>query len=128
MYSCSMLHVAMFQEPFGILILTLHTFFQTTMISRLSALAALVAAGASQTSAFCPAALSPCVRRSGSLLAAPIDNDDFDAPVTNQMTSSGMPHHNMVNVDVDDMVFEDECYLGKYGQHEECVDFGEHIN
>ncbi|EJK66972.1 hypothetical protein THAOC_12052, partial [Thalassiosira oceanica] len=71
-------------------------------------------------------ALSPCVRRSGSLLAAPLDDeDDFDAPVTNQMTSGGAPHHYMVDVDVDDMAMEDECYLGKYGQHEECVDFGE---
>ena len=94
------------------------------MIVRLSALAALLSA-ASQASAFCPSALSPCVRRSGSLLAAPLDDDDFDAPVTDQMKSDGMPHHNMVSVDVDEMAMEDECYLGKYGQHEECVDFGE---
>ncbi|EJK58639.1 hypothetical protein THAOC_21221 [Thalassiosira oceanica] len=39
------------------------------------------------------------------------------------MTSGGAPHHYMVDVDVDDMAMEDECYLGKYGQHEECVDF-----
>ena len=23
------------------------------------------------------------------------------------------------------MVVDDECYLGKYGQYDECVDFGE---
>lgn len=35
-------------------------------------------------------------------------DDDQDAP----------KHFN-----VEDMAMEDECYLGKYGQYEDCVDF-----
>lgn len=52
-------------------------------------------------------------------LAAAPDNDDFDAPVPiNPSVASELDHSPLAEVD-------DECYLGKYGQHDECVDFGE---
>ena len=51
------------------------------------------------------------------LAAAPEYSDDFDAPVlANPQTASPLDHE--INVE------GDECYLGKYGQHDECVDFG----
>jgi hypothetical protein len=41
------------------------------------------------------------------LAAAPQYSDYFDAPTPFNPQSEG-----------------DECYLGKYGQHDDCVDFG----
>eukprot|EP00986_Skeletonema_menzelii_P004125 scaffold1371_cov132-Skeletonema_menzelii.AAC.6 len=46
---------------------------------------------------------------------------DFDAPVLkNPVMKSDAP----TVLDHDIEVVDDECYLGKYGQYEECVDFG----
>ncbi|KAL7492688.1 hypothetical protein ACHAWT_001791 [Skeletonema menzelii] len=45
---------------------------------------------------------------------------DFDAPVLkNPVMKSDAP----TVLDHDIEVVDDECYLGKYGQYEECVDF-----
>ena len=51
-------------------------------------------------------------------LAAVINEDevDYDAPVTKAAKPLPLDH--------DIIVADDECYLGKYGQYEECVDFG----
>ena len=57
-------------------------------------------------------------QRTWSLAAAPEYSDDFDAPIlANPKTASELDHE--INVE------GDECYLGKYGQYDECVDFGE---
>ena len=57
-------------------------------------------------------------------LLAKVDDDgdiDFDAPVLkNPVMKSDTP----TVLDHDIEVVDDECYLGKYGQYEECVDFG----
>lgn len=51
------------------------------------------------------------------LAAAPQYSDDFDAPTPlNPQSASVLDHSPEVE--------GDECYLGKYGQHDDCVDFG----
>ena len=51
-------------------------------------------------------------------LSAVINEDevDYDAPITKAAKPLTLDH--------DIIVADDECYLGKYGQYEECVDFG----
>ena len=51
-------------------------------------------------------------------LSAVINEDevDYDAPITKAAKPLPLDH--------DIIVADDECYLGKYGQYEECVDFG----
>ena len=81
-------------------------------MARLAALAILLAApGASGF------ALNRPVR--ATRLALATEDTDFDAPVlANPQTASGALDHEIV-------VGDDECYLGKYGQYADCVDFGE---
>ena len=56
----------------------------------------------------------PAVR----LSATANEDTDFDAPVLKNPASPTALDHEIVVVD-------DECYLGKYGQYPDCVDFGE---
>ena len=44
------------------------------------------------------------------------EDTDFDAPVI----VAAKP----IELDHEIVVVDDECYLGKYGQYDECVDFG----
>ena len=44
------------------------------------------------------------------------DETDYDAPVI----VAAKP----IELDHEIVVVDDECYLGKYGQYDECVDFG----
>ena len=49
------------------------------------------------------------------------DDIDFDAPILkNPVMKSDTP--TVLDHEID--VVDDECYLGKYGQYDECVDFG----
>ena len=48
------------------------------------------------------------------------DDTDFDAPIT----TSAKP----IELDHEIVVVDDECYLGKYGQYDECVDFGKFVH
>ena len=57
------------------------------------------------------------------LLAATANDDDidFDAPVLkNPVKMADAP----TVLDHEIEIVDDECYLGKYGQYDECVDFG----
>lgn len=50
-----------------------------------------------------------------------IEFDDFDAPILkNPVKMADAP----TVLDHEISVVDDECYLGKYGQYDECVDFG----
>ena len=49
------------------------------------------------------------------------DMDDFDAPILkNPVKMADAP----TVLDHEIEIVDDECYLGKYGQYDECVDFG----
>mmetsp|Transcript_37046 Transcript_37046/g.78209 ORF Transcript_37046/g.78209 Transcript_37046/m.78209 type:complete len:127 (+) Transcript_37046:200-580(+) len=65
-------------------------------------------------SAFCPHYQSVCSR---SLAATANEDTDFDAPFTKN------PQSGTTTLDHEIVVIDDECYLGKYGQHPDCVDF-----
>ena len=82
-------------------------------MARLAALVVLLAApGASAFTLNRPV-------RAARVLALATEDTDFDAPVlANPQTASGALDHEIV-------VGDDECYLGKYGQYADCVDFGE---
>ena len=57
------------------------------------------------------------------LLARADDETDFDAPILNNpVLQTDAP----TVLDHEIEVVDDECYLGKYGQFDECVDFGEY--
>jgi hypothetical protein len=56
--------------------------------------------------------------RLGHVKASPFYSDDFDAPVLANPQSASSP------LDHEIKVVDDECYLGKYGQYSDCVDFG----
>ena len=56
------------------------------------------------------------VFRSNSPSAMANEDTDFDAPVI----VAAKP----IELDHEIVVVDDECYLGKYGQYDECVDFG----
>ena len=59
------------------------------------------------------------------LLAKATDDTDFDAPVLkNPVMKTDAP----TVLDHEIMVVDDECYLGKYGQYDECVDFGKYFS
>lgn len=59
------------------------------------------------------------------LLAKATDETDFDAPVLkNPVMKTDAP----TVLDHEIMVVDDECYLGKYGQYDECVDFGKYFS
>ena len=70
----------------------------------------LLAAPAAQ--AFAPSTMHTSVG-----LAAARDMDDFDAPILADPKSAKDLDH--------EILVDDECYLGKYGQYDDCVDFGE---
>jgi hypothetical protein len=77
---------------------------------------AVVLVAAPAVTAFAPTSHSH--PRVGRLAAAPQYTDDFDAPIlANPKSASPLDHVPVVD--------NDECYLGKYGQYDECVDFGE---
>ena len=58
------------------------------------------------------------------LLAKANEDTDFDAPVLNNpVMRADIP----TALDHEIVVVDDECYLGKYGQYADCVDFGEFI-
>lgn len=71
----------------------------------------------SQTAAFVPATQRPIAHQ---LLATANDDTDFDAPVLKNPVMASSP----MELDHEILIVDDECYLGKYGQHPECVDFG----
>ena len=50
-------------------------------------------------------------------MATANEDTDFDAPITKATAATP------VNLDHEINVVDDECYLGKYGQHANCVDF-----
>ena len=55
------------------------------------------------------------------LLAATDDEIDFDAPILkNPVMKTDAP----TVLDHEIQIVDDECYLGRYGQYAECVDFG----
>ena len=57
------------------------------------------------------------------LLAATANDDtDFDAPV---LKNPVMKANTVLDHEIE--IVDDECYLGKYGQYESCVDFGKLI-
>lgn len=53
------------------------------------------------------------------LFATANEDTDFDAPIPKNPQHAHALDHEIVVVD-------DECYLGKYGQYPDCVDFGEY--
>ena len=62
-------------------------------------------------------AFAPSMMHTRVGLAAARDMDDFDAPIPADPQSGKELDH--------EILIDDECYLGKYGQYDECVDFGE---
>lgn len=74
----------------------------------------------SSTAAFSPTIGNRC-HTSNSILAVgvPADEDDFDAPSLANPVMSGK----VGKLDHDPIV-DDECYLGKDNQFDDCVDFG----
>ncbi len=52
-----------------------------------------------------------------------IEFDDFDAPILNNPVMADAK----TVLDHEISVVDDECYLGKYGQYDECVDVGKLI-
>mmetsp|Transcript_5514 Transcript_5514/g.12034 ORF Transcript_5514/g.12034 Transcript_5514/m.12034 type:complete len:125 (-) Transcript_5514:287-661(-) len=77
----------------------------------------LLAAASSAASFSAGSVLSRRDVGAGRLSATADEDTDFDAPVPlNPATASSVLDHEIVVVD-------DECYLGKYGQHPDCVDF-----
>ena len=72
---------------------------------------------AANSTAFTPSPSQvPVFRSIYSPSATANDETDFDAPVT----VAAKP----IELDHEIVVVDDECYLGKYGQYDECVDFG----
>jgi len=83
-------------------------------VSVLALLAAVVS-----TDAFLPSVHRPNMHQ---IMSSSANEDtDFDAPVLNNPVKASAPK----DLDHDILVVDDECYLGKYGQFNECVDFGE---
>lgn len=80
---------------------------------------AILLSGANSTSAFTPSQL-PVFRSIYSPSAIANEDTDFDAPVT----VAAKP----IELDHEIVVVDDECYLGKYGQYDECVDFGKFVH
>ena len=72
---------------------------------------------AANSTAFTPSQV-PVFRSVYSSATSAIANEDtdFDAPVI----VAAKP----IELDHEIVVVDDECYLGKYGQYDECVDFG----
>ena len=70
---------------------------------------------AANSTAFTPSQV-PVFRSIYSTSATANDETDFDAPVI----VAAKP----IELDHEIVVVDDECYLGKYGQYDECVDFG----
>lgn len=80
--------------------------------------ALILLAATSAASAFSP---NPSFRNPRYLAATANEDTDFDAPMPmNPQNAGNALDHEIVVVD-------DECYLGKYGQYPDCVDFGECI-
>jgi hypothetical protein len=96
-----------------------HTFIQkpTTMTRLLSSII-VVAIGTTATAFILPFSSQDQQR----LLATANDDTDFDAPVLKTPVMKGDAP---TVLDHEIMIVDDECYLGKYGQYEHCVDFGE---
>ncbi|KAL7471857.1 hypothetical protein ACHAXS_012209 [Conticribra weissflogii] len=84
------------------------------MIRFISALALLAAVA--PTDAFLSSVHLPNMRQ---MSATANEDTDFDAPVLNNPVKASAPK----DLDHDILVVNDECYLGKYGQFDECVDF-----
>ena len=84
-------------------------------MTRFSTATIAILLSANSTSAFTPSQL-PVFRSIYSPSAIANDDTDFDAPIT----TSAKP----IELDHEIVVVGDECYLGKYGQYDECVDFG----
>mmetsp|Transcript_1953 Transcript_1953/g.4253 ORF Transcript_1953/g.4253 Transcript_1953/m.4253 type:complete len:128 (-) Transcript_1953:244-627(-) len=81
-------------------------------VSVLALLAAVVS-----TDAFLPSVHRPNMHQ---IMSSSANEDtDFDAPVLNNPVKASAPK----DLDHDILVVDDECYLGKYGQFNECVDF-----
>jgi len=74
---------------------------------------------AANSTAFTPSQL-PVFRSIYSPSAIANEDTDFDAPVT----VAAKP----IELDHEIVVVDDECYLGKYGQYDECVDFGKFVH
>lgn len=86
-------------------------------MARFTPLALLAAAASSAAFTTTPATARR--RASAPIAAAANDDTDFDAPTPfYPREASGELDHSIV-------VADDECYLGKYGQYDDCVDFGE---
>ena len=91
-----------------------------TIMTRFStATIAILLSSANSTSAFTPSQL-PVFRSIYSPSAIANEDTDFDAPIT----TSAKP----IELDHEIVVVDDECYLGKYGQYDECVDFGKFVH
>mmetsp|Transcript_25072 Transcript_25072/g.43891 ORF Transcript_25072/g.43891 Transcript_25072/m.43891 type:complete len:101 (+) Transcript_25072:176-478(+) len=73
---------------------------------------------ASGATAFSP---HPSIFRHTHFHATANEDTDFDAPVPKY------PQNGAAVLDHEIVVIDDECYLGKYGQYAECVDFGEYF-
>mmetsp|Transcript_16192 Transcript_16192/g.32574 ORF Transcript_16192/g.32574 Transcript_16192/m.32574 type:complete len:136 (-) Transcript_16192:151-558(-) len=72
--------------------------------------------------AFVPAARSTTSFHSPITSLALADEDtDFDAPVINNPVLSGKALTRKAGDH--DPIVDDECYLGKYGQYDDCVDY-----
>mmetsp|Transcript_6144 Transcript_6144/g.10983 ORF Transcript_6144/g.10983 Transcript_6144/m.10983 type:complete len:124 (+) Transcript_6144:165-536(+) len=69
---------------------------------------------ASGATAFSP---HPSIFRHTHFHATANEDTDFDAPVPKY------PQNGAAVLDHEIVVIDDECYLGKYGQYAECVDF-----
>mmetsp|Transcript_1473 Transcript_1473/g.2219 ORF Transcript_1473/g.2219 Transcript_1473/m.2219 type:complete len:128 (+) Transcript_1473:106-489(+) len=76
-------------------------------------LALLAASSTTTITAFSPPAALPATTR---LSATANEDTDFDAPIPKNPQHAHALDHDIVVVD-------DECYLGKYGQYPDCVDF-----
>ncbi len=83
-------------------------------MTRLTVLIALLAA--SNSAAFSLPSHPTLFRSAIVRHATATEDTDFDAPIRKNPEPTVLDH--------DIVVIDDECYLGKYGQYEECVDFG----
>eukprot|EP01083_Nonionella_stella_P225665 802039_1 len=74
----------------------------------------LLAATSTTVVAFTPPSIN--TRTSTRVAATANEDTDFDAPVLKNPQMASVLDH-------EPLIVDDECYLGKYGQHSECVDF-----
>eukprot|EP00580_Thalassiosira_gravida_P003057 CAMPEP_0201604668 /NCGR_PEP_ID=MMETSP0492-20130828/4732_1 /ASSEMBLY_ACC=CAM_ASM_000837 /TAXON_ID=420259 /ORGANISM="Thalassiosira gravida, Strain GMp14c1" /LENGTH=133 /DNA_ID=CAMNT_0048068749 /DNA_START=333 /DNA_END=734 /DNA_ORIENTATION=- len=89
-------------------------FGTTTHLIALLAAGATIATTKTIVTAFSPSSMM--INTPTYLFATANEDTDFDAPIPKNPQHAHALDHEIVVVD-------DECYLGKYGQYPDCVDF-----